>query len=337
MLDHDADFPHPVPHGGRHPDTGMIWKENWVFPTIDAARRTAALFHVSLRPAHGEGIFTAKFTLDGERHRYVGRSPIPVDVTGMRPVCNDHLRFTVVEPMRRFRIEYTGDGLSADITYTARFDAFDFADGPKPPGTSTLGEIGLSVFPFHHYEQALHAAGTITLGDGTVLPVDGWANRDHSWGWRDDFGFRFHHWICASFDDAYVQGSVMRDTSYDGVKHGGFHSSAAGNVAVASVEPDDAYWLDPPNEPLPPLDRDPTFRITTVDGRTTTVVAHLSGTDYGRLYLNARSPDRAQLYQDEQIFCDYTRLDDGARGTGVLELGKHLAGEGIADRVGRRR
>lgn len=336
MIDPAEDFPHAVPHGGTHPDTGMIWKENWVFPTVDPQRRIAALFHVSLRPAAGEGIFTAKFSIDGEQHRHVGRSPIPADPRELRPVADDRVRVTVVEPMRRFHLSYTGEDFEADLTCTARFDAFDFADGPKPPGTSSLGEIGLSVFPFHHYEQAMRTTGTIRRG-GESLSVDGWANRDHSWGWRDDFAFRHHHWVCASFDDAYVQGSVMREVHYDGVKHGGFVSTADGNRAVARVEPDDAYWMDPPNEPLPALDRDVTFTVTTVDGERTAVVAHLSGRDYGRLHLNARSADRAQVYQDVEIFCDYTRVADGARGAGVLELGKHLAGEGIADRVGRRR
>jgi len=38
----------------------------------------------------------------------------------------------------------------------------------------------------------------------------------------------------------------------------------------------------------------------------------------------AKSEDRAQLYQDRQIFCDYTLGETGERGCGVLELGKYL-------------
>ena len=43
-----------------------------------------------------------------------------------------------------------------------------------------------------------------------------------------------------------------------------------------------------------------------------------------------------QIYQDAQIFCQFTLDDTGQRGAGLLELGKHLEGEGIADRIGRR-
>ena len=72
MITPQDDFPHPVP-----PQAFMTWKENWVWPAVDTANRVASLFHFSLRPAHGEGIFTAKFCIDDWEHRYVGRSPVP--------------------------------------------------------------------------------------------------------------------------------------------------------------------------------------------------------------------------------------------------------------------
>ena len=78
---------------------------------------------------------------------------------------------------------------------------------------------------------------------------------------------------------------------------------------VARVDTGDAYWLAP-GEPLPRLDRDVRYRLTTADGSTHTVVAHLAS-DVGRLYLNARSPDRSQVYQDVQVFCPMTLEEDG--------------------------
>jgi hypothetical protein len=315
----------------------MTWKENWVFPGFDHEQRVASLFHFSLRPALGEGIFTAKLSGPGWKHRYVGRSPVPRDLTQLKPVANERLTFTVVEPGHRFRISYRSDEVDADVDYTGRWPAFDFADGPKPGGESSLGAIGLSVFPFNHYEQALVVSGSIRLKDGdsagTEVTMAGWGNRDHSWGWRDDFQFRHHHWVCASFDDMYIQGSTMLETSYPEDKHGGFVSTDRGNSAVANVDTSDTYWHEP-NMPLGALDRDVRYRITTVDGDGYTVTAHV-GSDFGRHWLNARSEDRSQAYADCQIFCDYTLEETGQRGAGVLEVGKYLEGPGIADTLGR--
>jgi hypothetical protein len=335
MITPEDDFPHPVPV-----QAFMTWKENWVFPAVDVDQRISSLFHFSMRPASDEGVFSAKFSIDGHEHRYVGRSKIPRDLTEMRPVANDQVSLEVVEPGRRFRIRYDSEELSADVVYTARFEPYDFSDGPKAPGESLLGEIGRCVFPYNHYEQSLSHTGTIEVHSGQLAgqsyELSGYACRDHSWGWRDDLAFGSHHWVCASFADRFVEGSVMTEDYYPhGPKCGGWISTAAGNDPVAAVDTSDSYWLDG-NTPLPPLDRDVTYRIKTVGGQVATVTAHLAG-DYGRLYLDARSPDRTTTYQDVQIFCDYTLQETGERGSGVIEIGKRAIGEGIADKPEFRR
>ena len=60
------------------------------------------------------------------------------------------------------------------------------------------------------------------------------------------------------------------------------------------------------------------------------MIAHIAS-DYGRLYLNARSADRSEVYQDVQIFCDMTLEETGERGSGVLELGKFYDGPDAAE------
>ena len=265
MVTSEDDYPHPVP-----PQAFMTWKENWVFPAVDTEQRVATLFHFSLRPGAGEGIFTAKLCIDDWEHRYVGRSPVPADLPAFVPVRNERLTFEVVEPATRFRITYRGEELDADLEYTARFPPWDFDDNALAPGDSPLGDRGRGVFHFHHYEQALRHEGTITLRAGPrageTIRVSGYANRDHSWGWREDLTFRHHHWLCASFEDRFVQGTVMNEQCYPhGDKHGGWISTEAANVAVAQVDTSDAYWLTP-GEPLPRLDRDVRYRLTTADG-----------------------------------------------------------------------
>ncbi|GIU93477.1 MAG: hypothetical protein KatS3mg011_2383 [Acidimicrobiia bacterium] len=326
------DLPHPVP-----PQAFMLWKENWVWPALDTRARVATLFHISLRPQLGEGVFTFKASGEGWKHRYVGRSPIPRQLETFVPVRNERMVFRVEEPGERFFISYRSEELDADFSYRGRFPTWDFHHGPRMPGESPLGEMGLYVFHFYHQEQGLEMEGELRFKRGVMagehLAVSGYGNRDHSWGWRDDFAFRRHHWICASFPDKYLQGSCMNETFYPGDKFGGFVSDQAGNIAVAHVDTSSAYWLEP-GEPLGPLDQDVTYQLRTVEGRTYTLTAHISS-DYGRHWLNARSDDRSQVYMDCQIFCDYTLAETGERGSGVLEVGKHLHGEGVADTVGR--
>jgi hypothetical protein len=314
----------------------MPWKENWCFAGVDPARQTAMVWHVSLRPVDGEGIFTCKIDGPDVRVRHIGRYPLLASAQDV-PLSDGRVRIEVVEPHRHFRLSFDGDdGVDVAAEFVGRFAPFDFADGAIAAGTSTIGELGRHVFPFHHYEQAMAFSAVVRRPGTEPLKLQGWGNRDHSWGWRDDFGFRSHQWINANFDDAFVQGSTMIDTTYPGRKYGGFVSTADGNDPVLTIDVSDSYWESPADAPLPQFDRDVTYAVHTRGGASIGLTAHLADR-YRILYLNARHPDRSQLYQDAQIFCPYTRHDTGARGTGLLELGKHLSGPGIADRIGRER
>jgi len=330
MLDNDADHPHIVP-----PQVFMPWKENWCFTGIDQEQQTAMVWHISLRPTDGEGIFTCKFDGPQLRVRHVGRHPIGRRVDPRVPLTDGRVRFEIIEPHREFSLTFEDSDVRIECAATARFDSFDFADGNLAPGSSPLGELGLHVFPFNHYEQSLSFTATVSRTGRDDIRLTGWGNRDHSWGWRDDFGFRSHQWICANFDDSYVQGSTMLDTTYPERKFGGFVSDQTGNDPVLAIDISSAYWDRPANDPLPDLDRDVSYTLQTATGRELHLTAHLSER-YRILYLNARHPDRSQVYQDAQVFCPFTLHTTGQRGAGLLELGKHLSGDGIADQVGRR-
>lgn len=329
MIAPGDEHPHPVA-----PQAFQTWKENWCLCAVDRDRRLAAVFHVSLRPVQGEAVFSSKLSHAGREHRYVRRYPIGPDPRALSPLSDGALTLEVVAEGEHLRIAYHSEELSAELDFRGRFGVFDFADGPPAPGSSTLGEIGRHVFPFQHYEQGLDVTGSVRFAGEDAVAIEGRGNRDHSWGFRDDFGFRRHHWICANFEDRFIGGSAMVETSYPGLKHGGAVATAEGHDPIVEVDESGAYWLEP-GEPLGELDRDVSYRLRTAGGREHTVIAHVAE-PHAVLYLNAKSADRAQLYQDRQVFCDYTLAETGERGCGVLELGKHLSGPGVADRHGRR-
>jgi len=322
------DFPHTVP-----PEAFMPWKENWFFVGVDVESRIATSIHWSLRPQTELGVLSAKFVVDGREFRYTNKAEIPKQLAGFHPVADERLSLEIVEEGARYRITYTSPELDADIRYTGRFDTFDFGDGVDNPGQSAYGESGRKVFPFEHQEQALDVEGTIVLheeGGDRTLQVGGWASRDHSWGFRDDHTFVNHHWICASFPERFVQGTAMHESSYDGMKYGGFVSSAAGNVPVQSIDVTRTYWGTDDVEPLPRIDRDVTYVLRTSAGEEIEVVAEV-GSDFGRLDLNFKSSDRTEAYEDRLIFCRFSIPATGEVGNGVLEVGKHLRGPAVAD------
>ena len=126
----------------------------------------------------------------------------------------------------------------------------------------------------------------------------------------------------------------MNEQCYpDGDKHGGWISTASGNVAVAHVDTGDAYWLAP-GEPLPRLDRDVRYRLTTADGETCT------GRRAPRERRRPPLPQRPLPRPDAGVPGRPGLLPDDARGgrargRGVLELGKFYDGPDAAELTAR--
>jgi len=324
MLTERDDFPH-VPHQWAL----MTWKENWCFTGVDIASGVGFVFHVSLRPQFGEGIFSVKLDgkVRGERVRLksVERQPIGRNPCDLTEIASKRTRVEILESHRRFALTYDGDDGALTVMFTGRFQPFDFADGTLAPGPSTLGEIGRHVFPFHHYEQGLEFEAEFTprsgTWSGTVIHLSGFGNRDHSWGWRDDFGFDFHHWVCANFVDRFVQGSVMQERSYAGIKFGGFIGTPRENVPVREVDVSSAYWGTATNQQLPALDKAVTYRLSDSNGNVHVITAQLDRA-VARNFLNARHENGQIVYEDCQVFCPYLDETSGESGAGILEIGK---------------
>jgi hypothetical protein len=138
----------------------------------------------------------------------------------MRPEIADNsafaaggMQFEVVEPFKHLRVRYDGNAV-----YLARpLDLEDprraFTSNPHQPVHLALDYFGLSpmyggeadtqsteiVFAKGHYEQHVHAAGSITI-DGRHSPLSGFGLRDHSWGPRSWQSPKFYRWLTCEFD-----------------------------------------------------------------------------------------------------------------------------------------
>jgi hypothetical protein len=120
------------------------------------------------------------------------------------------LALTLVEPMRRWRLELQEtEGVAFDVVFEARTIAqsvgvieFDRGDG-----SSTA---------FRHYNQAGDYSGTLSV-DGRSHAVEGWiGQRDHSWGLRYPRERQgLHFWIAAHFDDRTFMASYNESRQHE--------------------------------------------------------------------------------------------------------------------------
>ncbi len=239
----------PADESLHEPYDDPNWQESWYFSWFDGANRAAGLARIGYLPNSGEwsaGVMVAG--PDGiERGfanmKHKGGPQHPEALTIGR------LTFRMIEPLRTWRVVVEGrDGL--DLTFTAINDAFDFADGPAGPALLT----GVAD---RHFEQTGRVTGTVRVG-GKTTQIDGYGQRDKSWGPRDWGALEGWNWIPVLFDDDLAFCTTR--VTVGGTTHVGGY-----------------IWHDGANHPIAKLRVQPVWRSRRVPAATRVVVTDTSG------------------------------------------------------------
>lgn len=192
-----------------HANTGEPnFNESMYFNVYDRSARVGAFVRIGNRPNERYAETTiAVYQPDGTALFNYKRP----DIADNAAFAAGGMRFTVVEPLRHLRVEYTGHAV-----YLARpLDLEDpraaFTSNPFKPVTLALdwhghsplyggeGEHGEMVFARGHYEQHGRAVGRLVV-DGVEQAIDGLGLRDHSWGPRSWQSPAYYRWLIGQFD-----------------------------------------------------------------------------------------------------------------------------------------
>jgi hypothetical protein len=110
----------------------------------------------------------------------------------------DAVKFTILDPMRRWEAQVDGPGLALELAFDAAHAAYLFpafvvaADPPHVAGT-------LEVDMIQHFVQPGRIAGSVTTS-GVTRQLDGVSFRDRTWGVRSARP-RLHQWYVLHLDD----------------------------------------------------------------------------------------------------------------------------------------
>lgn len=178
------------------------WSENFLFALYDPVADIAVWLHLGTVPDKwtmwedrvlvmlpGE---EGALSMRGYHHTAPERRP-----------AGPGLEFRQIVPWRRWRVSFDGFGLHTPVAEMLEGTA---RDGPGKPfavdldvemltsawdaRTAAAKDSGAGDMDSHdwandHYEQLLHATGTVTPPSGVTVPFNGYGWRDHSRGARD--------------------------------------------------------------------------------------------------------------------------------------------------------
>jgi hypothetical protein len=181
---------------GLHPiGAETHWQESWYFNWADLRYRTLGVARIGFR-FHQNEIDALVFTLRDGKPEFAYPA---VNVAPERPwedykpetgIRVRDLNFLMIEPHKRWRLTLEGRN-SFDLEWEAFTPAFDYAasTGEGPPEISN-----------EHFEQSGRVRGR-TRFKGRTLEIDGYGQRDKSWGVRDWDNIVGWTWISVQFGE----------------------------------------------------------------------------------------------------------------------------------------
>ena len=199
------DYTHPL---GQEPN----FNESMYFNFFDRSREIGGFVRMGNRANEGYAEMTTCLFLAGGPVLFMYQRPA---ISGNERFDGGGMLFEVVEPLIRLRTVYEGPALYLEDPTQMSEPARAFKENPQkqvrlelihegvgPVYGTTGGDRPVgdpeTEFGRAHYEQHMHATGTLTV-DGEVTEIDGLGLRDHSWGPRYWQALRYYRWLTCNF------------------------------------------------------------------------------------------------------------------------------------------
>jgi hypothetical protein len=238
MTTAEDEYRHPVPE--EYADapielTPGLWGDTLWVSVVDREANIFGINHFHLTNK-GWGRFETLYVIDGVVQQYGNKFPLTKEAD-QGPWSDGRLSYEVVRPLEEIRIQFDGPRYGFDLTFTGRFEVFDYEDSINGNPLSHSHYYG------GHYEQALQCTGSFEIrggpAKGDVRQLNSWSHRDHSWSDRfsDEPPWEYgqqnlpgHFWPSIQLPDKHINVFGMRGTE-DG-PFGGFISTKEGSKAM---------------------------------------------------------------------------------------------------------
>ena len=282
------DYPHV-------PANKTEWRESYYFNFVNHDNKTSGFTTIGILPNLKKAEFVLAFFFEDKQTVYFNEKEIPTNDSTQGVLSDNTLIHRLAEPMQKWDISFSNKNLELQMQWKARFPPFDFGECS---GTSWKG----------HFEQSGIMKGEARLPDGRRIPINGYGQRDKSWGprnWHIEQWFAFH----AQFE-TYAIG--LRRDAVKGIQHVSGGAASENKQKPASGVDVEAIYGSDPQLPIGALttikyDNGEETRLSSV------LVSPKSYANFSRDFPNGTT----QLFEGMAI---HDCLTTGEKGTGLIEF-----------------
>lgn len=282
------DYPHS-------PEEKADWRESYYFNFVDAESKASGFTTIGLLPNLKRGEFIMALFYDDKQAIYYKEHALTTEQSPSL-ISDASLNYTLVEPMRKWEINAAYNGFKVHINWKARFPPFDFGQGS---GTSWKG----------HFEQSGTVTSQAITPDGRKISINGYSQRDKSWGARD---WHIEKWFAlhAQFQTRAV--GLRKDTVNGNSYVSGGLSTARKQATTSQI---DLQIISSNDEPKTPNGASTTIRYA--DGNSETIISKLISPKSFVKFSRPFSNGATELFEGMALHeCTETR----EKGTGLIEF-----------------
>ncbi|MHA1234549.1 MAG: DUF7065 domain-containing protein [Promethearchaeota archaeon] len=234
-----SSFPHGLDNRDEllhQPTNELKWRESYYFNWADVDNKIAGFSTIGIVPNENKREFVFLLFLE-DRNEVYYKEPHLQDYNDDINVMlrENRLSYTLVKPFEEWIINYKSRKLSLELHFKTRFPTHNFG-------------IDSSKSWHQHFESSGIVTGKLTKKNGEVVNLNGFGQRDKSWGFRD--WYQFDKWYAGHFQFKNWSCAFRKDYTNEKIDLSGHISNKKGNTALSNLDIETLYDTDLFRSPL---------------------------------------------------------------------------------------
>lgn len=281
----------------HEPTSEPKWRESYYFNWVDLVNEISGFSTIGIVPNENRREFVFLLFLKERNEVYYKEPQLHHYEDNISTMLTEkNLSYKLIEPFKIWQIEYTSRKLKFNIKFKTRFPTYTFG-------------IDSSVSWHQHFEASGIVKGNLILKDNTNIKINGYGQRDKSWGYRD--WHQFDKWYAGHFQFKTWSSTFRKDYFGNQIDLSGHISNKKNNITLSSLEIETIIDKDKFNSPLTA-----TYVITDKDDNSYRIKAERIKKDSFIRFVRSFEGGYTELFEQMVFMKD---LDTGEIGSGMME------------------
>ena len=279
------------------PNDNLKWRESYYFNWVDIENKISGFSTIGILPNEKKREFVFLLFHEDKMEVYYKEPFLENYIDDVNLMLKDKvLSYKLIKPFDLWQILFKNRKFMFNITFKTRFPIHSFG---KDSSASW----------HQHFESSGIVEGEIVFKNGKHIKINGYGQRDKSWGFRD--WHQFDQWFAGHFQFKEWSCGLRKDHLKDQVLLSGYIANETDNISLSEIEITTTNDEDQFKSPL-----STTYRITDDNGKAYNLKAERIGKKSFIRFVREFPGGFTELFEQMAII---KNIDTGEIGSGMFE------------------